>query len=287
MRPIEDWLTQPDGLAARLRALRTQAGLSSKDLATTLGWQPSKASRLENGKQMPSEDDLRAWATGVGADQAVADQLVAQLGEAHAVHLDWKRRFRRGQAAVQRNYSDLLRDARVIRHFETAYIPGPLQTPEYARRVLAEMVDLHGSDANDIDGAVTERLARQRYLYEPGRRFEFLISEAVLRYLLVPADVMRGQLDRLQSVIGMPNIWFGILPFGVELPTAPQNSFQLYDDLAIVETFVGETTHTGDEADAYKRAHESLSKHAATGEAARRLILASIESVARTPSQAG
>ena len=43
------------------------------------------------------------------------------------------------------------------------------------------------------------RLARQRYLYEPGKRFEFLLTEAVLRFLITPPDVMRGQLDRLQN----------------------------------------------------------------------------------------
>ena len=273
MRPIEDWLTQPDGLAARLRALRTKAGLSSKDLATAAGWAPSKASRIENGKQMPSPEDIKAWARACRATKASTQALLDQLGEAEAVHLDWKRRFRRGQAAVQRNYNDLVRDATVIRHFETAYIPGLLQTPEYARRVLTEMVDLHGDQAGDIDDAVAARMARQRYLYEPGRRFEFLISEAVLRYLLAPADVMRGQLDRLQTIIGAPNITFGIIPFGVPLPIAPQNSFQLYDDIAIVETFVGETTHTGDEATAYERAHERLAKHAVAGDPARRLIV--------------
>lgn len=64
----------------------------------------------------------------------------------------------------------------------------------------------------------------------------------------------RGQLDRLRTVIGVPNIWFGILPFGVPLPIASQNSFQLHDSVAIV----GETTHTGDEADAYIRATPNL-----------------------------
>ena len=282
MRPIEDWLTQPDGMAVRLRSLRAQAGLPGKDLAARLGWQPSKVSRLENGRQMPTDDDLRAWTSASNATESDVRELLDLLGEAHAVHLDWKRRFRRGQASVQRNYNNLVRDAGRVRHFETVYVPGLLQTPEYARRVLAEMTDLHGDQAADVDDAVTERLTRQRYLYEPGRQFQFLLSEAVLRFLLTPPDVMRSQLDRLQSVIGAPNIWFGILPFGVPLGTAPQNSFQLYDDLAIVETIVGETTHTGDEATAYARALDQLAGNAMTGDAARRLILQASETLPRT-----
>src|SRR4051794_14708207 len=40
--PLENWLTEPDGLATRLRAMRAQAGLSGKDLAASRGWQQSK-----------------------------------------------------------------------------------------------------------------------------------------------------------------------------------------------------------------------------------------------------
>ncbi|MBY8873729.1 hypothetical protein K7640_18015 [Micromonospora sp. PLK6-60] len=47
----------------------------------------------------------------------------------------------------------------------------------------------------------------------------------------------------------------------------------MYDDVAIVETFVGETTHRDDEAAAYAKAIERLWNEAITGEDARRLIV--------------
>jgi Domain of unknown function (DUF5753) len=72
------------------------------------------------------------------------------------------------------------------------------------------------------------------------KSFEFVITEAALRILLCPAPAMLAQLDRLLGLTGMPHIKLGIIPFGVELPVAPQNSFILFDDdLAVVETFVG------------------------------------------------
>jgi transcriptional regulator with XRE-family HTH domain len=49
-------------LGARLRELRTGAGLDGKGIAERLGWQRSKVSRLENGKQTPSRTDLAEWA---------------------------------------------------------------------------------------------------------------------------------------------------------------------------------------------------------------------------------
>jgi hypothetical protein len=55
--------------------------------------------------------------------------------------------------------------------------------------------------------------------------------------------------------------------------TTPQNSFQLPDDVAIVETFVGETTHRDSEAVAYARVLDLLWEDAVTGDDARHLIV--------------
>ena len=91
---------------------------------------------------------------------------------------------------------------------------------------------------------------------------------------------MRGQLDRLQTVIGMPNIRFGVLPLGEgPLTVAPQNSFQTYDDVAIVETFLGESTHRDEEAQTYVRVMEKMWSEAVIGEDARRYITAAAQAL--------
>lgn len=275
MNPIlEDWLTAPDGLANRLRDLRVAAGLSGKELAEGLGWPPSKVSRLERGRQLPSVTDVEAWGRACRADDDATAPLLDQVGEARTIRMQFRRRMARGQARVQATYSDLVARSTVVRHFETVYVPGLLQIAEYARRVLGEMVDLHGLPIDDVDAAVAERMQRQHLLYDTSLRFEFLLAEPVLRWGLVPGDVMRNQLDRLLSVHAMPHVRLGVIPLGVELATAPQNSFQLYDDTAIVETFVGETVHGAVESAAYARAMDRLWAEAATGDAARRLVLA-------------
>jgi transcriptional regulator with XRE-family HTH domain len=275
VNPIEEWLTQPNGLASRLRALRTQAGLSGKDLAESVDWQPSKVSRLENGRQMPSPTDIDTWTRACGAAEDTARDLTRLLDEAQNMHHDWRRRMRRGQRAVQASYNKLVQDSQLIRYFETVYVPGFLQTAEYARRILSEMVDLHGLDIDDVDAAVATRMQRQQSLYDSTKRFEFLLAEPVLRWMLCPPEVMHGQLDRLQTIVGLPNVRFGVVPMaaGSPLTTTPQNSFQIYDDVVIVETFIGETTHRQDEAAAYARVMERLWDAAVTGESARRLIV--------------
>jgi transcriptional regulator with XRE-family HTH domain len=285
---IEEWLTQPEGLATRLRALRVQAGLSGKQLADASGWAQSKVSRIENGQQMPSPDDIRAWAGGTGADEETVRQLLANREEARIAHATFPRRMRRGQASVQKTYSDLVTGARLVRHLETVYVPGPLQIPDYARRVLTEMISLHDLEIDDVDAAIQERMARAQMLYDPSKRWEFLLAEPVLRWLLPAPAVMRAQLDRLQGVIGLDRIRLGIIPMGAELVTTPQNSVQVYvadEPVAVAETYIGETWHRGDEAAAYMRAIDRQWADAVEGDDARRLIARAASDLQRESSQ--
>jgi transcriptional regulator with XRE-family HTH domain len=285
LESLEEWLTQPEGLATRLRGLRTQAGLSGKQLADANGWAQSKVSRIENGQQMPSPDDVRAWAASTGADDETVRDLLAKREEARIAHATFRDRMRRGQAAVQRSYTEIAASSRLVRHFETAFIPGPLQIPEYARRILTEMVSLHRLEIDDVDAAVQERMARAQMLYDPAKRWEFLLAEPVLRWLLPEPAVMREQLDRLQTVIGLERVRFGIVPMGVPLATTPQNTVELYETpeglLAVAETFIGETWHRDEEAAAYARALDRQWEDAVEGDAARELIVRARDSLPR------
>ncbi len=274
MEPLEEWLTQPDGLGTRLRALRVQAGLSGKDLADANGWAQSKVSRIENGKQIPSAEDITAWCCACNADTAVTE-LLRKRDEARVAHVSFRSRMARGQAKVQQTYNDLVRDAVLIRHFETVYVPGLLQTREYARRVFEEMIELHQLEIDDVDAALALRMQRQQFLYDPSKRFEFLLAEPVLRFLLVPPVAMRAQLDRLQTVIGLENIRFGIVPMGTVLTRTPQASVQIYvgaETIAVAEDFAGETWHR-ENAEAYNRGVDRMWEEAVEGDSARELLI--------------
>uniref|UniRef100_UPI003F494F0C helix-turn-helix domain-containing protein n=1 Tax=Nonomuraea sp. CA-251285 TaxID=3240002 RepID=UPI003F494F0C len=282
MKTLEDWLTQPEGVATRLRELRTQAGLSGAELASQRGWQQSKVSRIERGKQLPSAEDVSAWAAACGASEEVIAVVLDLQEQARIAQLTFQSRMRGGQAAVQESYNKLVREAHLVRHFETAYVPGLLQVPAYARRVLAEMIWLHDLEIDDVDAAVSARMQRQQMLYDSAKSFEFLLTESVLRMLICPPAVMRAQLDRLQTVIGLERVRFGIIPMGVELRVTPQNSFGIYDgeeSLAIVETFIGETFHRDTEAARYARAMDKLWDQAVVGDQARDLIIAAADAL--------
>jgi hypothetical protein len=84
---------------------------------------------------------------------------------------------------------------------------------------------------------------------------------------------MRAQLDRLQTVIGVPNVRPGIIPLGVKLDTEPQNNFVLYDDVAKVETFVRRVVPHRRPSRFLCGDRESPLDDGLEGDAARRLII--------------
>jgi len=164
------------------------------------------------------------------------------------------------------------RAATRIRSFQALLIPGLLQTPDYARYRALEVVRVYGTDPAQVDATVTARMRRQEVLYDSGKQFDFIITEGALRILLCPPAVMRAQLDRLTTVIGLPNISLGIIPFGAELPVVPLVGYFMADDVTIVETYTSEDTLSGEESAKYAEITDGLMAESITGDEARDLI---------------
>ena len=162
-------------------------------------------------------------------------------------------------SAQQRAFSELEDQTTVVRNFENVFVPGLLQTPEYARYRLAEGIEYDGAP-DDLDEAVGVRMQRQQILYRSGKRFHFVITEAVLRYRLCPPKVMFGQLDRLVTLSTMPTIRFGVIPFEAKLPLAPVHGFWLMDErVVVVENFTASQNLTqASEISSYVRIFDQL-----------------------------
>jgi transcriptional regulator with XRE-family HTH domain len=265
-----------EALGLRLRELRRDARLTGRQLADVRGWHPSKVSKIENGRQTPSEDDLAGWAESTGAP-GVAPELIATLRTLESHYMEFRRLFRAGMAAKQESLQELEGGTAFLRNFENVFVPGLLQTPDYARYRLVEGVEQDGA-ADDVDAAVLARMQRQQVLYRPGKHFHFVITEAVLRHRLCPVDVMAAQLDRLVAVSGLRHIRFGVIPFGVELPAAPVHGFWIFDEQRVtVENFTAELTLTQPaEVAAYLRLFSTFADVASYGAAARAVLTAAL-----------
>jgi len=261
-----------NALGKRLRELRQQAGLSGKELAESLSWVGSKVSKIENGKQTPTDQDIRAWTCVTNAgDQA--DSLLAALHNLELQHAEWQRLLKAGMKSHQLSLSQQDEKTRLFRGFENTVVPGLVQTPEYARARFAQVVLVHNIP-NDINEAVKQRMQRQEMLYRPDKRFHIIITESVLRYRLVSLDIMLGQLDRLMAISSMRNIKLGVIGFKTQYVTDPRHGFWLLDsDLVRVETYSAELNlRQPQEVALYSRIFEQHAAVASYGAASRAII---------------
>ncbi|WP_405900405.1 helix-turn-helix transcriptional regulator [Streptomyces sp. NBC_00727] len=222
-------------LGARLRELRfTCPGgrLTGQQLAQRLGWQGSKVSKLENGKQTASPEDLRAWADAT-EQPGVYAELAARL-EGFESHIrSWRRALANGFKPQHEGLSAEIDRTSKMWIWEESVIPGLLQTPEYARHVIQRYSELLGG-ASDVEAAVRSRAQRQEWLYRPGRKLHVLIWEAALRSLICPPSVLAAQLDRLTGMLGMNTVELGVIPFTASVKIVPANGFWVLDDRLVV-----------------------------------------------------
>lgn len=264
-----------ESLGRDLRDLRERTGLNGKEFAARLRWPASKVSRLETGQRTPSRSDILLWTEVAGA-HAEAERLIARLRVLDEMYATWKRQLKTGMSARQRKSLDLEVDTRLLRIFECGIIPGLLQTPDYARRVLEISANLVGSPLDDLDEAVSIRIQRQQVLYEHRQRVQIIVTEGSLLHPLVNASTMREQIDRLISATTLPSVSMGVIPGRRMLGIAPTHGFYIFDDhLVMTETVSAELSITDPaEVDLYLRRYRILAEAAVYRSDARALLLA-------------
>lgn len=260
-----------EALGHRLRDLRKDAELTGTQLATRAGWQSSKVSKIEYGKQAPSEDDIRVWCLHCNALDQVPD-LLATVRNIEAMYVEWRRMLHTGTKRRQQASITLEGDTKLFRWYEPVLVPGILHTAEYAAAVLSRVIDFYDVP-DDLDAGVAARIERQQILYRGDHRFQFILAQQALWTMVGDASVMIGQLDRLLTVVSMPRVSLGILParHGYQVPT---NQFIMFDDrLVHVEAVSAELAITQPrEIALYAKAFQGLSQSAVYGQRARDLI---------------
>lgn len=269
-----------DALGRRLRELRTAASMTGQAVAEALSWPHSKVSKLENARQTPTEDDIRAWTRATGHPEET-EALLATLRTLEVRHAEWQRQLRGGLRPHQRKLAELDARTRLFRAFEPTFVPGLLQTGEYARYRFTQSVTVHRVH-DDVDEAVAARLLRQEVLYRSDKRFHFVLTEAVLHYRLCPPEIMLGQLDRLLSLSTLPNVRLGVIGFEASYAVAPAHGFWILDeDRVMVETFSAELNlEQPQEIALYAGVFDALAGAASYGRAGRAVITRVAEQLA-------
>lgn len=256
-------------LMAELKELRDSTGLSGQRFGDLMGWSQSKVSKIENGRTKPSASDVIAWTQATKASAQLTAELISL---ADAVNTEAKSWGVRQGTLPARTRKIALAEAEMshLRNFQPGVISGLLQTADYARRVIT-LLDVASS--RDITAAINARMQRQAVLYDQDKQFDFLLTEAALRWRPGPPALMLAQLDRLLSVATLPNVTMGVLPSDKEAVALHINGFTIFDvpedPFVHVETLTRESFyHDESEIAVYRETFERLHGAALLGGAA-------------------
>jgi transcriptional regulator with XRE-family HTH domain len=214
-------------LAAELRALRTDAGLTHEQLAKRIGQSRAQISRLENGHVVDQADIIQILDT-LGVDGDRWTQIITIAREAGERGW-WESNKAMGER--QAMFANLEAGAATIREFQMTFIPGLLQTPEFTRARVEADRDA-GSVGYNPRKAVEARMGRQRMLRRPGGpMYEVIIDEVAVRRLAAPTEVVKKQLYQLAATVnGHPKITVRVLPVDAVIGgfSVPRSAFSLY-----------------------------------------------------------
>ena len=202
-------------LGNRLRRLRQDRDLTLERVSADLseqytGFSAAKISRMETGKRGVNPRDVKDLCEyyGAGPDETAALLQLAKDGRGQ----DWWA----GHGSVGDRDSTFIAHeaiAHTIRNYEAVYIPGLLQTRDYARAVVEGM--LPDESAQEISAFVDVRMHRQDRLAlaGPGRpHLSVVMDESVLYRQVGTADVVREQLMHLVEMMGKPGVELQIVP---------------------------------------------------------------------------
>jgi transcriptional regulator with XRE-family HTH domain len=202
-------------LRVELRRARVEARLTQRQVAEELGWSPSKLLRIENGQVGISRTDLRALLDHYEiTDPETINQFVDMAQQGRKQTWSSYRDVLNPEFTIYLGYEG---SASLIRQYEQLFIPGILQTEEYARAVIQAFAQPNSSQ-RVIERQIEARMMRQTLLERADApEMFFILDEAVVRRWVgsEPGDagIMKRQLARLQELSEHPSVNLRVVPF--------------------------------------------------------------------------
>ena len=227
-------------LGGELRRHRKASGLTGQQLADALGWHQSKVSRIESARNLTQTEDIAALAEVLGLPKARRAELLTLAEASLGAPGTWRNSSRAGLTRRQQDFIALEASASVIAHYQPALLPGYLQTPEYARRVV-EM-----ADAKEVERAVEARVSRRRTLTASNApQYRIVLMEAALRWRPVDKPAMATQLQELAKLSARTNVDLRVVTYDQEQVGFIQHPVMILEfrDDAEPEALIETTVH--------------------------------------------
>ncbi|MEV6734526.1 MULTISPECIES: helix-turn-helix transcriptional regulator [unclassified Streptomyces] len=195
-------------LGSELRRLRQISGMTTQQVAARLLISQPKISFLENGRRLIKPRDVRDLCRLYGVqDQRLVDDLM------HLARESGRQGWWNAYGDIPYGaYIGLEAEAAAIQTYEPHVIPGLLQTPAYARAVIAGTIP-HAT-ADQAATRLRVRLRRQDRLGAPDNplRLSSVLDESALRRVVGSREVMREQFEHLTRLGAQPHITVQVIP---------------------------------------------------------------------------
>jgi hypothetical protein len=265
-------------LGGQLRRLRERAEITCVQAGDYIRNSASKISRLETGRLSFKERDVADLLTLYGVlDEAEREQFLVLARNSRQP--DWWHRYSEQLPKWLEDYLGLEQAATLIKTFELQYVPGLLQTEDYARGIATR--GRMQSAQGDVEGALALRMRRQQVLSGPhAPQLWAVIDESVLYRPMGGEKALRGQVERLLELSGQPNISLQVLPYAAS-GYAAEGAFTLLrfaeqelPDVVYVEHLTGALyLERLEDIEVYSRALDRLAVDALTPLASRQLMM--------------
>ncbi|WP_280264580.1 helix-turn-helix domain-containing protein [Nocardia wallacei] len=231
-------------LAALLHEMREHAGVSKEVVSARTGINVTTLYRIETAQARPQRRTLMAMLDLYGVEEPHRADALQLLQEAQKPGMS--RPFEAAVSEVYAAYINFENEALSARLFQTSFIPGLLQTEQYAVAVLDTAMP-------KVEAAVIEQRLRARFerakvlAKEEPLELWVVLDEAAIRRVVGGREVMRGQLLRLVEESEKRNVILQLLPFDAGAHPAMVGSFVVLDfhdpadpELVYVEGIAGD-----------------------------------------------
>ena len=198
-------------LGSQLRRLREAKGISREDAGYTIRASESKISRMELGRVSFKERDVTDLLSLYGVDDETERTALVNLVR-EANQAGWWHSFGDAMPNWFQTYVGLEEAAALIRTYQVQFIPGLLQTEDYARAIM--LLNRPNLDVGEVDRRINVRTRRQKLVTDgDGPRLWAVVDEAALRRPVGGPAVMKAQVQRLIDAAEMPNVVVQVMPF--------------------------------------------------------------------------
>jgi len=213
-------------LAAELRRLRTAADLTREVVTDRTGINEATLYRIETARVRPQRRTLTGLLDLYEVGEPQRSDVLALLTDSGKQ--GWLRPYHSDLPEEYTTYIGFEAEARAVRNYESLFIPGLLQTEDYARAVIKGVLPMAGS--TEVEQRVQARIERQAVLTkDQPLKLWAIIDEAAVRRAVGRPGTMAAQMEHLARMTDEPNVTLQVIPFSAGAHPGMPGSFVLMD----------------------------------------------------------